>query len=49
VHPQEQAERVPRLIPGARAEIVSPSCDRPQIDHAEQINVRMLRFMGSVG
>ncbi|MFD9220160.1 alpha/beta fold hydrolase [Streptomyces sp. NPDC060064] len=49
VHPQRQVERVPRLIPGARAEIVSNTGHGPQIDHAEQINVQMLSFMDSVG
>ncbi|WP_327328009.1 alpha/beta fold hydrolase [Streptomyces sp. NBC_01210] len=49
VHPQRQVERVPRLIPGARAEIVSNTGHGPQIDHAEQINIQMLSFMDSVG
>ncbi|MFF4694996.1 alpha/beta fold hydrolase [Streptomyces chattanoogensis] len=48
VHPQRQVERVPRLIPGARAEIISNTGHGPQIDHAEQINRRMLDFMDSV-
>ncbi|MFI2634140.1 alpha/beta fold hydrolase [Streptomyces collinus] len=48
VHPQRQAERVPRLIPGARAEIISSTGHGPQIDHAEEINRRMLDFMASV-
>ncbi len=48
VHPRRQLERVPRLIPGARAEIVSDTGHGPQIDHAEEINRRMLRFMDSV-
>jgi pimeloyl-ACP methyl ester carboxylesterase len=48
VHPDRQAERVPRLIPGARAEIVSATGHGPQIDHADEINRRMLRFMDSV-
>ncbi|MEV5376150.1 MULTISPECIES: alpha/beta fold hydrolase [Streptomyces] len=47
VHPKRQVERVPRLIPGARAEIVSDTGHGPQIDHAEEINRRMLRFMDS--
>ncbi|MFF7388541.1 alpha/beta fold hydrolase [Streptomyces scabiei] len=47
VHPQRQAERVPRLIPGARAEIISSTGHGPQIDHAEEINRRMLHFMAS--
>lgn len=49
VHPQRQVERVPRLIPGARAEIVSNTGHGPQIDHAEQINIQVLGFMDSVG
>ncbi|MCC3774650.1 alpha/beta fold hydrolase [Streptomyces sp. UNOB3_S3] len=48
VHPKRQVERVPRLIPGARAEIVPDTGHGPQIDHAEEINRRMLRFMDSV-
>ncbi len=48
VHPQRQLERVPRLIPGARAEIVSGTGHGPRIDHAEEVNRRMLAFMASV-
>jgi pimeloyl-ACP methyl ester carboxylesterase len=48
VHPQRQVERVPRLIPGARAEIISGTGHGPQIDHAEEINRRMLDFMAAV-
>ncbi len=48
VHPQRQLERVPRLIPGARAEIVSGTGHGPQIDHADVVNRRMLDFMASV-
>ncbi|MFF2808393.1 alpha/beta fold hydrolase [Streptomyces sp. NPDC058000] len=48
VHPKRQLERVPRLIPGARAEIVSDTGHGPQIDHADEINHKMLRFMDSV-
>ncbi|MET9968567.1 alpha/beta fold hydrolase [Streptomyces sp. NPDC006356] len=48
VHPKRQVERVPRLIPGARAEIISGTGHGPQIDHAEEINRRMLDFMASV-
>ncbi|WP_414720446.1 alpha/beta fold hydrolase [Streptomyces sp.] len=47
VHPQRQAERIPRLIPGARADIMSNTGHGPQIDHAEEINRRMLSFMDS--
>jgi pimeloyl-ACP methyl ester carboxylesterase len=48
VHPQRQVERVPRLVPGARAEIIADTGHGPQIDHAEEINRRMLNFVASV-
>ncbi|GAA5205878.1 hypothetical protein GCM10023323_15010 [Streptomyces thinghirensis] len=48
MHPRRQAERVPRLVPGARAEIISSTGHGPQIDHAQEINRRMLDFMASV-
>ncbi|MFB7576645.1 alpha/beta fold hydrolase [Streptomyces sp. NPDC056165] len=48
VHPQQQVERVPRLVPGARAEIISNTGHGPQIDHADEVNRRMLSFMNSV-
>ncbi|MFD9542324.1 alpha/beta fold hydrolase [Streptomyces sp. NPDC060022] len=48
VHPQRQMERIPRLVPGTRAEIISGTGHGPQIDHAEEINRRMLDFMNSV-
>ncbi|MEU6006584.1 alpha/beta fold hydrolase [Streptomyces sp. NPDC047453] len=48
VHPQRQVERVPRLVPGARAEIISNTGHGPQIDHADDVNRRMLSFMDSV-
>jgi pimeloyl-ACP methyl ester carboxylesterase len=48
VHPRRQVERIPRLIPGARAEIVSNTGHGPQIDHAEEVHRRMLSFMNSV-
>ncbi|MGW2184373.1 alpha/beta fold hydrolase [Streptomyces sp. NPDC001719] len=48
VHPRRQVERVPRLIAGARAEIVSDTGHGPQIDHADEVNRRMLSFMESV-
>ncbi|MFF4788577.1 alpha/beta fold hydrolase [Streptomyces sp. NPDC001276] len=48
VHPQRQVERVPRLVPGARAEIISSTGHGPQIDHADEVNRRMLSFMNSV-
>ncbi|GGQ07335.1 alpha/beta fold hydrolase [Streptomyces roseolilacinus] len=47
VHPRRQVERVPRLVPGARAEIVSGTGHGPQIDHADEVNRRMLAFMDS--
>ncbi|MFF5919935.1 hypothetical protein ACFY8C_16570 [Streptomyces flavochromogenes] len=47
VPPQRQVERVPRLMPGARAEIISGTGHGPQIDHAEEGNRRMLDFMAS--
>ncbi|MFI1768382.1 alpha/beta fold hydrolase [Streptomyces sp. NPDC020800] len=48
VHPQRQAERIPRLIPGARADILSRTGHGPQIDHAGETNARMLHFMDAV-
>ncbi|PVE10360.1 alpha/beta fold hydrolase [Streptomyces scopuliridis] len=48
VHPRRQMERVPRLIPGTRAEIISGTGHGPQIDHADEVNHRMLDFMDSV-
>ncbi|MGW4494684.1 alpha/beta fold hydrolase [Streptomyces sp. NPDC004376] len=45
VHPRRQAERVPRLIPGARAEIVAATGHVPQMDHPDLLNARMLSFM----
>lgn len=48
VHAKRQLERVPRLIPGARAEIVTETGHGPQIDHADEVNRRMLRFMDAV-
>ncbi|MER6978603.1 alpha/beta fold hydrolase [Streptomyces carpinensis] len=47
VHPDRQAERVPRLIPGARAEIISRTGHGPQIDHAALTNRKMLDFMNA--
>ncbi|MGW2378711.1 alpha/beta fold hydrolase [Streptomyces sp. NPDC001658] len=47
VHPQRQVERVPRLIPGARAEIISNTGHGPWIDHAEEVGRRMLEFMST--
>jgi pimeloyl-ACP methyl ester carboxylesterase len=47
LHPHRQVERVPRLIPGARAEIVSGTGHGPQIDHADEVDRRMLAFMDS--
>ncbi|MFB7326289.1 alpha/beta fold hydrolase [Streptomyces sp. NPDC056190] len=48
VHPQRQVERVPPLVPGARAEIISNTGHGPQIDHADEVNRRMLSFMNSI-
>ncbi|MFJ7270504.1 alpha/beta fold hydrolase [Streptomyces sp. NPDC099050] len=48
VHPKRQLERVPRLIRGARAEIVSATGHGPQIDHPELVNARMLSFFEDV-
>lgn len=47
VHPDRQVERVPRLVPGARAEIISRTGHGPQIDHAELTNRKMLDFMNA--
>ncbi|MER5525874.1 alpha/beta fold hydrolase [Streptomyces sp. NPDC002677] len=47
VHPDRQVERVPRLIAGARAEIISRTGHGPQIDHAELTNRKMLDFMNA--
>ncbi|WP_217250838.1 alpha/beta fold hydrolase [Streptomyces sp. AC602_WCS936] len=48
LHPERQMERVPRLIPGARVEIIAGTGHGPQIDHAEELNRSMLNFMASV-
>ncbi|MFD3682150.1 alpha/beta fold hydrolase [Streptomyces sp. NPDC058613] len=48
VHPKRQLERVPRLIPGARAEIVAATGHGPQIDHPDLVNARMLSFMEDI-
>ncbi|MFF3766459.1 alpha/beta fold hydrolase [Streptomyces sp. NPDC001922] len=48
VHPYRQVERVPRLIPGTRAEIISDTGHGPQIDHPDEIDRRMLSFMDSI-
>ncbi|MFJ3922594.1 alpha/beta fold hydrolase [Streptomyces sp. NPDC090022] len=48
VHPKRQLERVPRVIPGARAEIVAATGHGPQIDHPDLVNARMLSFMEDV-
>ncbi|MER5743003.1 alpha/beta fold hydrolase [Streptomyces sp. NPDC002225] len=44
VHPRRQLERVPRLIPGARAEIIAGTGHGPQIDHPDLVNAAMLAF-----
>ncbi|MCP3755280.1 alpha/beta fold hydrolase [Streptomyces sp. TBY4] len=48
VHPKRQLERVPRVIRGARAEIVSATGHGPQLDHPELVNARMLSFFEDV-
>lgn len=48
LHPKRQLERVPRLIPGARAEIVAATGHGPQIDHPDLLNARMLSFMEDI-
>ncbi|MFF4080016.1 alpha/beta fold hydrolase [Streptomyces sp. NPDC087218] len=45
LHPRRQLERVPRLIPGARAEIIAATGHGPQIDHPDLVNARMLAFL----
>ncbi|MET7285440.1 alpha/beta fold hydrolase [Streptomyces sp. NPDC005573] len=48
VHPARQVERVPRLIPGARAEIIANTGHGPAIDHPDLLNAKMLDFMRDV-
>ncbi|MEV0785095.1 alpha/beta fold hydrolase [Streptomyces sp. NPDC050423] len=48
VHPKRQLERVPRVLPGARAEIVAATGHVPQLDHPGLVNGRMLSFMEDV-
>ncbi|MFF9346983.1 alpha/beta fold hydrolase [Streptomyces sp. NPDC014734] len=48
VHPKQQLERVPRIIPGARAEIVAATGHAPQMDHPDELNTKMLGFMEDV-
>ncbi|MEU8893985.1 alpha/beta fold hydrolase [Streptomyces sp. NPDC048442] len=48
VHPQRQLERVPRVIPGARAEVIAATGHGPQIDHPDLVNTRMLGFMDDI-
>ncbi|MEW9518285.1 alpha/beta fold hydrolase [Streptomyces tubercidicus] len=48
VHPKRQLERVPRVIPGARAEIVAATGHGPQIDHPDLVNARMRSFMEDI-
>lgn len=47
LYPHRQVERVPRLIPSARAEIISDTGHGPKIDHADEINRRILSFTAS--
>ncbi|WP_326766465.1 alpha/beta fold hydrolase [Streptomyces sp. NBC_01591] len=48
VHPQRQLERVPRLIPGARADIIAATGHGPQLDFPDLVNAQMLSFMEDV-
>ncbi|MFI1968712.1 alpha/beta hydrolase [Streptomyces cinnamoneus] len=48
VHPARQAERLPRLVPTARAEIIADTGHGPNLDHAGQVNARMVAFMDAV-
>lgn len=48
VHPKRQLERVPRLVPGARAEIIADTGHGPAIDHPDLLNARMLSFMEDI-
>ncbi|MEV6423382.1 alpha/beta hydrolase [Streptomyces sp. NPDC051662] len=45
VNAKRQAERVPRLVPGARAEIIANTGHGPALDHPELLNPKMLDFM----
>ncbi|MFG2601025.1 alpha/beta fold hydrolase [Streptomyces sp. NPDC048462] len=45
VHPRRQVERVPRLVPTATAEIIGATGHGPQIDHADEVNERILAFL----
>lgn len=45
VHPRRQVERVPRLVPTATAEIIGATGHGPQIDHADEVNKRILAFL----
>lgn len=48
VHPKRQLERVPRVIPGARAEVVAATGHGPQIDHPSLVNTRIRSFMEDI-
>ncbi|MFD7716834.1 alpha/beta fold hydrolase [Streptomyces sp. NPDC059814] len=48
VHPKRQLERVPRVLPGARAEIVAATGHVPQLEDPQLVNGRMLGFMEDV-
>jgi pimeloyl-ACP methyl ester carboxylesterase len=48
LHPAAQAERVPRLVPGARVVVLDGTGHGPWIDHAEDTNTRILDFMAEV-
>ncbi|MGW1836144.1 alpha/beta fold hydrolase [Streptomyces sp. NPDC002067] len=48
LHPERQAERVPRLVPGTRAVILEHTGHGPQIDHADEVNAQMLAYLDGV-
>ncbi|MFF9480161.1 alpha/beta fold hydrolase [Streptomyces sp. NPDC014733] len=48
LHPKRQAERVPRLVPGAHAVILEHTGHGPQFDHADEVNTRMLTYLDGV-
>ncbi|MEU9575893.1 alpha/beta fold hydrolase [Streptomyces chilikensis] len=48
MHAQAQAERVPRLVPGARVVVLDGTGHGPWIDRAEETNARILSFAAEV-
>lgn len=48
VNSRVQAERIPRLVPGARTVVLDGTGHGPWIDRAEETNARMLSFMAEV-